>query len=164
MKYALPCAGTLVKRGSVTQEVVDDLIQRISEGREIPENAEAVFKVANVMCRLFARNMDKTSIDDDVIRRYFLFEHDYVIDKRHQDVGDFDPEACRTCPGRVLQVKENTLLVKTPQHENEYRRDFVHNIKKGDFVVVHWDFAVEKIDRETVNKLLEIKHLSKDIV
>ena len=145
LKYALPCAGTLVKRGKVTQEYVDSLIKLVSEGRVPEENAEAMFKVANAMCEHIAARMGKSSIDAEVIRDYFLMEHSKVVDERYELMRDFDPSACKTYSGKVLGVGEGTALVETSRGRKEYKTVFEKGVREGDVVAVHFDFIVEKI-------------------
>lgn len=162
IRYAIPCAGTLVQRGSTTQEVVDDLINRISESRELPENIENMFKVALAMCTLLAKKENKDEIDADIIRKYFLVEHDEIIEKRYKEMGDFDPEKCRTYPGQVIEMKEKTVILKTPKEEKEYKNILIPNLKTGDLVITHWGFVAEKTDIETAKKILKIKNISED--
>ena len=160
LKYAIPCAETLKKRGSITGEEIDKLITILRNNEEIPEGSEKVFKVALAMCSYIAMREGKREIDEEVIRRYFLYEHDKAIDQRFQEMGDFDPEACRTYPGKVAEVKEKTIFVRTPKGVKEYRNDFIRRVKKGDLVVVHRDFVVEKIDGKIAGMMLHIKGLS----
>jgi len=42
MKYALPCAGTLVKRGAITQKELDLMQELVRKGEEVhPKKGEA---------------------------------------------------------------------------------------------------------------------------
>ena len=86
MKYALPCSRTLVKRNQVTQEEVDKLIDIVKNNKEIPKNAEKIFKVAFAACSLIALDTGKNKIDEDVIREYFLKKHSDVIEKRYEEM------------------------------------------------------------------------------
>lgn len=152
MKYALPCAGTLVKRGDVKQEYADMLMDAVKNGKRIPEGAERIFKVALAACSLLAGDSGKKSIDEDVIRRYFLFGHDEVIGRRYEEMGDFDPQACRVTAGVVESAGRGFAVVRTLGGRKRYRADYC-NARKGDTVVTHWDFIVEKTDRETAGRM-----------
>ncbi len=138
MRYALPCAGTLVKRGNINQEEVDRLIEIVKNKDEIPTGAENVFKVAMTACKLIAKDSGR-EIDSEIIRDYFINRHDEIIDKRFEEKKDFDPEACRVRKGVVSKASRGFATVGT----KVYRTDFC-NIRKGDTVVTHWDFVVEK--------------------
>ncbi len=144
LKYALPCASTLVKRGNVSQDYIDYLIALVSEGKLPKENAEAIFKIAIAMCDNVATRMKKKSVDTDVIRRYFLLEHSKVVDDRFKLMGDFNPVDCNTYLGTVEEVGSNSATVKTILGKRKYKTVFCKSLKKGDKVVVHYDFIIER--------------------
>ena len=150
MKYALPCAGTLVKRRSITQEKWDELIAIVKNGDRIPEGSEKIFKVAFAACSLIALDKNK-DIDEEVIRQYYLFEHDKMIDKRYGEMGDFDPDQCRIRAGVVKSSREGFAVVENSTGTRRYRTDYC-TVAKGDLVTTHWNFIVEKIDSATADK------------
>lgn len=152
LKYALPCGSTLVDRGWIKQKDLDSMLDMLVNKKPISINLNRVFVVASSTCSLIAMKAGRKEIDSGVIRDYFWNEHDYMVDKRFKEMGDFDPEECRVYPGRVLKVG-NKAEVLTPKGTSSYRKDFVPDIKKGEFVVTHYDFIVEKISKE-VSKLL----------
>lgn len=143
MKYALPCARTLVKRNQVTQEEVDALIELVKKG-VVPDGTEKIFKVALAACSLLALDANKRVIDEAVIRKYFLKKHSDMIEKRYEEKGDFDPVACQTRLGSVESVSPGKALVVNSAGKKDYRTDFV-DVHEHDRVVTHWDFIVEVI-------------------
>jgi hypothetical protein len=145
LKYALPCAGTLVKRGKTTKEHVESLVKLVSAGRAPEEDAESMFKVATTMCDSIATRIGKESVDSDVIRQYFLLEHSEVVDDRHALMRDFDPISCKTYVGSVQDARGGEATVRTILGDRRYRTDFTKTLKVGDNVVVHWNFVVEKV-------------------
>ncbi len=153
LKYALPCAGTLVKRGNTTKEHVESLVELVSNGKVPEENAEAMFKVANAMCDSIGRRMGKESVDCDVIRQYFLLEHSEVVDDRYELMRDFNPVDCKTYPGRVISVGSGNALVETKLGRKKYKTTFMKGVKEGDTVVVHWNYIIEKPPKEYVTKM-----------
>lgn len=153
LRYALPCAGTLIRRGNVTQQYVDNLIKSVSNDIEPEGSAEKMFIVANAMCNHFAREMKKRSIDSEVIRRYFLIEHSRVVDERYELMKDFDPVDCKTYLGKVLKVNNGHATLETRLGKRSYRTDFVKDLREGDNAVVHWDFVVEKISEALAKKM-----------
>lgn len=157
MKYALPCAGTLVKRGTVTQDYVNSLFKAVKNNDSIPKNAEKMFRVAFSACSLIALDSRKKIIDENVIREYFLFRHDDAIDRRYEEMGDFNPEACRTRSGIVRSVEKNVAVVENAAGKKKYKTIFTNDIKPDDNVVTHWDFIVEKIDKSIAKKMDEVK-------
>lgn len=145
LKYALPCAGTLVKRGAITQDYLDDLVHTVSEGKVPAEDAESIFKVANAMCTKIGERMNKASIDAEVIRTYFLLEHSAVVDDRYALMKDFDPVSCRTYARTIVEAGKDYAIIETGSGRKKYRTDFAKSVREGDCVIVHWNFVVEKV-------------------
>jgi hypothetical protein len=157
LKYALPCAGTLVRRGNVSQQYVDSLISVVSAGETPVEDAQSMFKVANAMCSGIAERMGKEKVDCEVIRQYFLLEHSEVVLDRYRLMKDFDPIDCNTYKGRVMSVDGGFAVVNTKLGERKYRTDFVPGICAGDRVVVHWDFVVERVPQDFAARMGELE-------
>lgn len=155
LKYALPCAGTLVMRGNVPQEYVDHLVQLVSKGKVPEEDAESMFKVANAMCEFIAKRSGKETIDDDVIRQYFLMEHSRTVDDRFELMKDFDPVDCKTYACKVVEADGDSALLETPLGKRTYKTIFERDVKPGDNVVVHWGFIVERIPESLARKMEE---------
>jgi hypothetical protein len=156
MKYAMPCAGVLVQRGNVAQEDVDEIITAVKAGK-VPRGAEKMCKVAFAACSLIAKDRKKDKIDREVINHYFHFAHDEVIDRRYEEMGDFDTNSCRIRAGVVEAVGKDFAVVSNSSGRRKYKTDFVAGLKKDDIVTTHWNFVVEKIDRATAEKMIEQK-------
>jgi len=155
LRYALPCASTLVRRGVISQDQVNRMITLVSKNQLPPEGAESIFKVANAMCTIIARRMGKRLIDDEVIRQYFLMEHSKVVDDRFSLMKDFDPTDCRTYAGKVVKVNKDTALVKTSLGEKKYRTIFARDVKENDDVAVHFNFIVERVPDQILKRIKE---------
>ncbi len=153
LKYALPCAGTLINRGKVSKEYVDELKEMVSVGNLPKDDAEKMFKVAIAMCDSFAERMGKEYVDEEVIRRYFLLEHDKVVDERYELMHDFNPTDCKTHSGKVIAMRGRVAEVETELGKREYDTRFASYVKEGDTVAVHFDFIVEKISEEVAAKM-----------
>jgi hypothetical protein len=153
LRYALPCAGTLVKRGAISQAQVDKMIDLVSKDRLPPEGVESVFKVANAMCTVIAKRMGKESIDDEVIRQYFIMEHSKVVDDRFSLMKDFNPVDCKTYTGKVIGLENGEAIVSTVLGKRSYKTIFAKNVKENDDVVVHYDYVIEKISSRTAKKV-----------
>jgi hydrogenase maturation factor len=157
LKYALPCAGTLVKRGSISNKLIEKSVRNISLNRKLSGHPEKFFKTAYAMCKKIARETNKKSINESVIRRYFLFEHDKVVDSRYKAFKDFNPIKCRVFPGKILKIRNKEALIKTIIGNKKYRTNFIQNLRIGDYAVVHRSFAVEKISKNMFKKLWKLK-------
>jgi len=153
----LPCAYTFVKRGKLKKEELDKIIENFSRGNLPKKGFEEIFAVANAMLKIIAKKMGKEAIDAQVLRQYYLVDHDKVVDQRFEEVGDFDPIACKIRIGEVLAVSGSKAKVKTEFGLKEYRTYFVKDVKVGDKVIVHYDFIVEKFSEKIKKDLMKMK-------
>ena len=158
LRYALPCSDELVGKNVVAQERIDSLMKLVSENKLPEEGAENIFKVGIAMCTVIAMKEGKKTIDSDVIRQYFLMEHNRAVDEQFQLRKDFNHVECKTYAGKVVKVEANSALVRTPIGIKNCRTDFARNLKEGDNVAVHFGFAVEKISDSIANRMNEIRN------
>ncbi|MBI2597875.1 MAG: HypC/HybG/HupF family hydrogenase formation chaperone [Candidatus Diapherotrites archaeon] len=152
LKYAAPCATTLVQRKKLSEKEFEEMILSLKKGIVPKGVPEKIFKVAFAMCSAMALR-DGKKIDEKIIREYFWFGHDAVVDERFELMRDFDPVQCKTYPGVVAKISGKSAMVKTSFGEKEYFSVFAPQIKKGDFVVVHRGFVVEKVGKKTAEKI-----------
>lgn len=157
LRYALPCASTLVRRGKVSQDRIDEMTRLVSENRPPPEGAEKIFVVANAMCDAIASRTGKRVVDSEVIRTYFLLEHSKVVDDRFALMKDFNPVDCKTYPGKVVSIGTGSAVVETALGRKDYRTTFAEGVRPGDDVAVHFDYIVERINPETVERMKHSK-------
>jgi hydrogenase maturation factor len=152
LKYTAPCSYLLAKRNIITGDYSDEIIRNASMGRELG-NAERLFKTAYAMCMVTAKKMKKSKIDSDVIREYFWYNHDEAVEWEHEHMKDFDPERCKIYAGRISKIYNGTADVVIESKHGQYKTDFDRTVKNGDYVVVHMDFIVEKIDEESMERI-----------
>ena len=154
LRYAIPCGDVLVKRGDLRQETLDRVRGKVIKKQEIKEDLETIFPIAVRMCRLLAKKSGKEIIDPEVIRDYFWHEHAKAVEWRAEIYPDLPREECLIYPARVVKLGKNPL-VETPLGEKQAKTDFVQRLNKDDWVILHYDYIVEKITREEAEKLLE---------
>lgn len=157
LRYAIPCGEVLVKRGELKEELLKNLNDSVANGRKIDVPVEDIFKVASRMCTIIAKRMGKKEIDENVIRKYFLLEHEKAIIWRKKIYPDIDIKRCRVYPGKVLKIDFDGALVKTQLGEKMLRNDFSPDLKKGEWVSTHYDYISEKIKAEHVKRMLKRK-------
>jgi len=154
LRYAIPCGEVLVKRGELREDLLKKLNDSVRNRQEIEIPIERVFKVAAGMCSILAKQMGKNEIDSEVIRRYFLIEHEKAIRWRKQIKPDLKIKECLVYPGKVLRIDPDSVLVKTKLGE-KLLRNFEEGLKAKDWVSVHYDYISEKIRADHVNKMLK---------
>ncbi len=155
LKYAIPCGEILVNRGELREELLRRLNNSVKNKQDIEIPIENVFKVASRMCSILAKQMGKKEIDSEVIRRYFLIEHEKAIKWRKEIKPDLKVKDCLVYPGRVLKIDPEGILVKTKLGEKFFRKDFAEGLRRKDWVSVHYDYITEKIKSHQVNKMLK---------
>ena len=155
LRYAIPCGEVLVNRGELKKEILGKMSEAVKQGKVIDFPIEDNFKVASRMCTIIAKKMGKNVIDSEVIRRYFLLEHEKAIRWRKQLRPDINVRECKVYPGRVLKIDEDHAIVKTPLGEAMLRSDFTAGLKmkKGDWVSTHYDYVSEKLSTNHVNRM-----------
>ncbi len=155
LRYAIPCGEVLVGRGELRHEVLQKMNDSVAHGQEIDMPVENIFKVASRMCTILAKQMGKSEIDEEVIRRYFMLEHEKAIKWRKQIRPDIKVQECMVYPGRVLKIDFDKAIVRTPLGEAMLRNEFTPDLRKGDRVSTHYDYISEKIEPGHVNKMLK---------
>ena len=153
LRYAIPCGEVLVRRGEVRESLLKQLNDSVKNRQEVEAPIEDVFKVASRMCTILAKRMGKNAIDEEVIRRYFLVEHEQAILWRKQVRPELKLEECLVYPGRVLKIADEGILVRTPLGERMFRSDFAQGLKARDWVSVHYDYVSERINESHVNRM-----------
>lgn len=151
-KYAVPCAEVYVRRGKINQQYMDMMLKKISNGEELPEKTEYLFETAPALCETLAKMMKREKIDRDVIRQYFLIEHNSIVERRAKAGEDVDPEKCKTSIGIVSKVNSGKVYVDTGSGKTICRSDFFGNIKSGDNVIMHFGFIVDMLTKDEVSK------------
>jgi hypothetical protein len=154
LRYAIPCGEVLVKRGDLRQEMLDKLDRSVREGREIDFPIENVFKVASRMCTILAKEEGKKEIDDDVIRRYFLFEHEKAIKWRSMFYPDVKLRDCLVYPARVMDARD-MIRLSTPIGQKLVANTFENELRRRDWVSLHYDHISEKLDETTAKKMMK---------
>jgi hydrogenase maturation factor len=155
LRYAIPCGEVLVRRGELKEELLRQLNDSVKNRQEIDVPIESIFKVATRMCSILARQMGRGEIDDEVIRRYFLLEHEKAIRWRRQIKPDIRLGDCLVYPGKILRIDPDKVMVKTKTGEKLFRNDFAEGLKKRDWVSVHYDYIAEKIKKDQADKMLK---------
>ena len=62
---------------------------------------------------------------------------------------------CLAVPFKVDSVKDNEAMVSRDGIARLVRVDLVNPVRKGDYVLVHAGFAIEKVDEKTALENLE---------
>lgn len=153
-KYSIPCARELLDLGTINDEIheliLDYAKKKITPDREFLERAypAALKRIEKVAERLGVNKWNVLAI-----RKYFLENHNAVIDNREGNYARILPRSCELCKVRVGTVVgiENTLGTVVYQIDYGDKRDFAlgtyyNSAAVGDRISTHWRIAVEKIE------------------
>jgi len=76
---------------------------------------------------------------------------------------------CLSIPARVDSIENNIALCTVGESSYQTSLDLItnENVKVGDYVLIHTGFAIQKLDTEEANKILqtfeEFKELNEDM-
>ncbi len=149
LRYAFPCSHILEEWGELTKKEVDELKDCVVFNKPVSRE-----RLEKVFFRAFEKIKEWHGEDCwhmDVIEKYWQMQHNKEIEN---GVGTYAtaPEAFKNLSkvfkAKVLEVKNGTLLV---EYENGKRRvfnDFVQDALIGDFVFIHFGYAVEMASKK----------------
>ncbi|HFC36074.1 MAG TPA: HypC/HybG/HupF family hydrogenase formation chaperone [Candidatus Moranbacteria bacterium] len=63
---------------------------------------------------------------------------------------------CLAFPGKIVSIDEQQATVDFDGVKKEINISLVADVKKGDFVIVHAGFAIEKVDRNAKKEIDEL--------
>jgi hydrogenase maturation factor len=138
----------------MTEAEASSAIKLVSNNEIPAEPVDEKFKVARGWCNAIAMRMGKTEIDTEVIRQYFFNVHSAVVDElvdNQRELNLKDPPdriRCKIRTGTVVAVNNETAIVETPNGDGAFKTLFAKDVKKGDRVIVHLDFIIEKVTAE----------------
>ncbi|MEM5812995.1 MAG: hypothetical protein QXU71_01375 [Candidatus Aenigmatarchaeota archaeon] len=154
LRYALPCAKEMIKRKEVSKEYIEKIKYCIKNKEKIKEDYLKTFPIAYSFCKEIGKKIKRNAMDEEVIRRYFWFEHDKVVDILGSKIE------CKIFPGKVEKIKGKKATLITPIGEKICSLDLAKDIKEGDFVTLHYNYVVEKISKKDAEILWKYKEHS----
>jgi hypothetical protein len=149
-RYSADCAYHLFSLGRIKKEQYIRIL-KCREKREVPDRAflEAVYPAAMERIKRLAETLGKNHWDVEVIRKYFLEEHNKVIDRGegyYATAPNALKELCKVRMGIVkAKDKRNTYRVDFGDREEVVVGKYVPNVGVGDRISTHWKVAIEII-------------------
>ena len=68
---------------------------------------------------------------------------------------------CLAVPGKIIKIKEDKALVNFDGLEKEINISLIDPPKKGDFVIVHTGFAIQKINSKRAQEIIRLYEYKK---
>jgi len=147
LQYAYPCADVLVDVGSLSKEKYEELGKTL-ENNNAPsrKEMEEIFVAAFRRLKKLAKEMNKDYWDMEVMKKYWLENHNENIDEGEGNYSKF-PESfkdlCRVHKAKIIEKKDNLLTVKYGEKIRTVRNDFVPDANVGDTATIHHAYAIE---------------------
>ncbi|MBU0472481.1 MAG: HypC/HybG/HupF family hydrogenase formation chaperone [Nanoarchaeota archaeon] len=150
LKYSFPCAHVLVEMGSIDEAKLEELKKNVLNN-EIMNRGELMMLFPSAFRRIseVASRMNKPVWNVDVMKRYFLEEHNDYIDKRDGNYSKFTDgfaDFCKVYRGEVIHKDGDALTVRFGERVRTVFSDILPGVVVGDKVTFHQAFAVEKVD------------------
>ncbi len=152
-KYSIPCSHELLKLGSIDDEtrkkVLDYTKKHIAPERTF---LEQVYPAALKRIEKVAQELGVDKWNVLAIRKYFLEEHNRVIDRKegnYSRIPEKERELCKVRVGTVvgIEVKLKTVIYRIDYGDklDIALGTYYSDAKIGDKISTHWKVAVEGI-------------------
>ncbi|NQT05959.1 MAG: HypC/HybG/HupF family hydrogenase formation chaperone [Candidatus Omnitrophica bacterium] len=63
---------------------------------------------------------------------------------------------CLGIPMEIVKIDGDTGLARAEGLQREVNLQFLKGVKKGDYVIIHAGYAIEKMDREKAHETLDL--------
>lgn len=63
---------------------------------------------------------------------------------------------CLAIPMEIIKIKGDVGRARVEGLERDVNLQFIKNVKKGDFVIIHAGFAIEILDRKKAQETLDL--------
>lgn len=153
IKYAYPCAHILCTvRGDVSEEEFKEMEDAAIHNKAMDRDyLERVFFRAFDRIKKIAEERGKDKWDLEVIKEYFVGRHNSVL--MDSDYPESFREMCRTYKAEVVSEEDGEIVVKYlsedgKEKKRKVKKDYFPELKIGDKVIIHWQYAVERIKKD----------------
>ncbi|MEK9166005.1 MAG: HypC/HybG/HupF family hydrogenase formation chaperone [Patescibacteria group bacterium] len=149
LKYAFPCAGITLARGHICQKEYDKLERAVKKNQLIDwQTLQKIFAPAFRRIKKMSCLTGQNIFDAQTIRDYYLKYHNKFIDENEGSYKYAPPalkQLCRVERAKIIDVQSDCYIVKIGQKLRPVSKMICLNAKVGDWVSVHYGYAVEKL-------------------
>lgn len=147
LKYALPCSYVLVEQKRLSKEQQRNLENKLLNNESISrEELEKSFPEAFRRINELALRSKKDPWSIEVIRKYWIEEHNKYIDKGEGMYSKFSnefKEICKVHKAKVIEIKDNILTVSYDKKTRKVLSNLIPNVKLNKIVTIHQGYAIE---------------------
>ena len=152
LMYAFPCVRNLLHEDKISKKDASTLESVLFENRKIERTyMEFCFPNAFRRIKIIANEMNKDYWNIDVLKKYWLEEHNKFIDEGDGAYAYATPtfkELCKVRKAEVAEIVDKKRSIILINYDGFSRRVFstlLPNVSKGDKVTVHLAYAIERI-------------------
>lgn len=150
LKYAYPCSFIIKQRGEIDEKEMEELRQAAIKSLPLPkEKLEKIFFRAFQKISPIAKRMKKDVWDIEVLREYFINQHNNIIEKgmyAYAQAPQTLKNLCKVHKAKVIEKNEDALIVEYGEGKiRPVLNELVPQAKVGDIVTIHYGYAVEKL-------------------
>jgi len=152
-RYSADCAYQLFSLGRIKEREYQ-IIRDCREHGKVPDRIflEAVFPAAIERIKRLAKTLSKDYWDAEVIRKYFLEEHNRIIDRGDGYYAIAPKSIKELCKVRVGKIKNSETIggeviytVDYGDKEETALGKYLPDVKIGERISTHWKFAIERV-------------------
>lgn len=153
-RYAFPCTEDLFTTRLISKDDYKKM-NEYSKKRKTPkrQELEKIYRNAIRRIKTLAQSSNKPIWDSEVIRNYFLKEHNKAIDEGEGDYKNAPHRLRELCKVKIGEVVEKYNRGKIVFYKVDYGDSkeqaigtYYPDAKIGDRISTHWRFAVERIE------------------
>jgi hypothetical protein len=150
LKYGFSCAEVLLTQEHISEEKYKEIRQNAIKGI-VMNRQELMDTFQNAFRRIkeVANKMGKDVWDLEVMKKYFLEEHNKYIDAGDGSYSKFPKTFCELCKvkkGIVIDKNDFSYKVNIDGKEMNVLSELLPDAQIGDKVTIHHAFAVEKLE------------------
>lgn len=93
----------------------------------------------------------------------YLLEGDTVPHCGTALIFDIIKYMCLATPSKIMKIEGNWAVVNSGKHSHRANLSLVKNAKVGDYVIIHGDLILNKIQKKEAEKILNLIKNNKNI-
>ncbi len=63
---------------------------------------------------------------------------------------------CLATPFKIIKIEGDWVTVRSAKHTHKANLSLIKNAKKGDYVIIHGDLALNKIQKQEAEQILKM--------
>ena len=151
LRYGVTCADSAIENGYIKKGDVQQILDYVVYGIEPDRDYTHAFPMAWTQMSLLAERENQKTIGSKIIRMYFDYKHNDIVDKINAMGKNAD--ACRTYAAVVRKIGKRKATVETVAGVRSCWYRLEPKIELEDYVIIHRGSIVERISKTRAKRL-----------